>query len=166
MPETESVFQYTSGKRLVLTEKPVPNLVVADSWLVQEGRVRALSLHRNRFLSSCRQLAGFQETDIAPFWEMALEHVPKTGLWFPRIEMAGCRKRPVFQIRIRKAPPLHQTIRLIDCPVSDFRKAPRHKGPDLEKTATIRREILETGADEGILSTPKGFLLEDPYGAV
>lgn len=160
MPETEPVFQYTQERTLVYTGRPEPNLLVADSWLAREGRVRALQLHRKRFFSSCEQLAGLNEKDIDPFWEIALEKVPQTGCWFPRIEMAGSLKKPVFQIRIRKAPLVHQTVRLSDRRITDFRKAPRHKGPDLKEMLTIREKIVETDADEGILTTPKGFLLE------
>ena len=160
MKKTESVFQYITGKTLVPTDMAETNLLVADSWLVKQGRVRALKLHRKRFLSSCSQLAGFQEKEIAPFWEAVLERIPATGCWFPRIEMAGSLRQPAFQLRLRKAPLIHETIRLSDCKIADFRKTPRHKGPDLTKMLEIRKKIRETGADEGILTTPKGFLLE------
>ena len=160
MPDTEPVFQYTSAKRFVPADKPEPDLLVADSWLVAEGYVRALRHHRNRFLSSCRQLAGIGENGTIPVWEKALELVPRTGCFFPRIELAGKPGQAIFQIRIRKAPPVCRTIRLIDCRITDSRKAPRHKGPDLQKMSAIRQNILKTGADEGILTTAKGFLLE------
>ncbi len=156
----ESIYRYTPEHALIPTGKPETHLLVADSWLTENGYTRALHLHRERFASSCNQLAGIRENDIIPFWEKAIATIPETGQWFPRIELAGSSRKPVFQFRIRKAPPLHLTIRLIACRIPDFRKKPRHKGPDLDKAVMIRKNILETGAEEGILTTPEGFILE------
>ncbi len=156
----KSIYRYTPDGTLVSIDEPEPRLLVADSWLAKEGHVRALHLHRRRFLSSCTELAGIHEKTVAPFWEKALEKIPKTGLWFPRIELAGTVRQPAFQLRIRKAPPLHSTVRLIDCHIADFRKKPRHKGPDLDRMGAIRRILLDKGAEEGILTTPEGYILE------
>lgn len=158
--DKEAIFQYTAEKKLALADKPEEKLMVADSWLVQDGRVRALHLHRQRFFSSCIELAGIGPDILNDFWNAATGKLPKTGLWFPRIELAGNTSSPVLQIRIRRAPAIHSMIRLIDYHGEDFRKWPRHKGPDLAKLIAAKKEIVEQGADEAILTTRKGFLLE------
>lgn len=156
----ESIFQYTAEKELVIAGKPEEKLLVADSWLITNGCVRALHLHRQRFFSSCIELAECDPWMLSDFWNAAIETLPKTGSWFPRIELAGNLSCPVFQIRIRPAPAIHSTIRLIDYKGKDFRKLPRHKGPDLMKLISARNQIVEQGADEAILTSSKGFLLE------
>ncbi len=160
MVANESVFQYTTEKELVIADKPEDKLLVADSWLLTNGCVRALYLHQQRFFSSCMELAGTSPDILNDFWNSAIGKLPKTGSWFPRIELAGNLSCPVLQIRIRPAPAIHSTIRLIDHKGADFRKLPRHKGPDLAKLIAARKKIVEQGADEAILTTPKGFLLE------
>ena len=85
---------------------------------------------------------------------------PRPALWFPRIELAGSAGNPVFQLRIRKAPALHHTIRLHHSHFADFRKMPRRKGPDLAKCIAMRRNILPAGAEEALITTAQGFILE------
>lgn len=159
MSDNETIFEY-NGKELVKTGKPEEKLLIADSWLVSEGRVRALQLHRERFFSSCQKMARIEQNILDDFWNQSMGTLAKTGSWFPRIELAGNLHQPVFQFRIRKAPPTHPNIKLIDYQSRDFRKMPRHKGPDLAKLISARKNIVEQGADEAILTTPKGFLLE------
>lgn len=112
------------------------------------------------FLFKLHGLAGTSPDILNDFWNSAIGKLPKTGSWFPRIELAGNLSCPVLQIRIRPAPATHSTIRLIDYQNEDFRKLPRHKGPDLAKLISARKKIAGQGADEAILTTPKGFLLE------
>ncbi len=157
---TDTTYQYLPGKTLVPVDAPETILRVADSWLVNDGQTRALHLHRQRFLSGALSLTNLHERDIVPFWNAAMTRIPATGLWFPRIELAGSARNPVFQFRIRKAPALQRTIRLHDAPIADFRKIPRHKGPDLAQCIAIRRDILSTGAEEALITTRQGFILE------
>lgn len=160
MTVAETVFQYIAGKELVPVSAFGQKLLVADSWLVADGRVRALYLHQQRFLSSCLKLAGVDRDILIDFWNQAIGSLPKTGLWFPRIELTGNIHQPTFLFRIRKAPDIHSDIRLIEWKNGDFRKMPRHKGPDLAKLIAARKNIVEEGADEALLMTPKRFLLE------
>ena len=156
----ETIYQYRPGNRLVPVDEPETVLLVADSWLVGNGQTRALHLHRKRFLSSVLSLTTMQEPDIVPFWDTAMTHIPSTGLWFPRIELAGSIHHPVFQFRLRKAPSIHHTIRLHEGYLADFRKTPRHKGPDLARCVAMRRDILSSGAEEALITTTQGFILE------
>lgn len=160
MSHAETVYQFNAKKGLSPTSEPEAKLLVADSWLVKDGCVRALHLHRQRFIASCIELAGTSPDILNEFWNAAIDKLPKTGSWFPRIELAGNLCAPVFQIRIRPAPAIQRTIRLIDYKSKDFRKLPRHKGPDLANLISARMKITEQGADEAILSTSTGFLLE------
>lgn len=156
----ETIYQYLPGKTPVPVDAAESVLRVADSWLVRDGQTRALHLHRQRFLSSVLSLTTLRERDIAPFWDAAMTRIPSTGLWFPRIELAGSIRHPVFRFRLRKAPAIHHTIRLYDGYLADFRKAPRHKGPDLARCVAMRRDILSSGAEEALITTAQGFILE------
>ncbi len=157
---SEIVYQTGFTDILSLSESPENRVLVADSWLVRNGRAVALDLHRQRFFNSCTQLYHVDSSKLHPYWLSALEKIPSDGLWFPRIELAGSTRQPKFQVRIRKAPPLKETIKLRICDVPDKRKAPRHKGPDISLLGKLRTQILEQGADEGIIVSPKGYLLE------
>ena len=64
-------------------------LLVADSWLVREGRVRALERHRERFLRACGECSGPPLRRLLEFWRDATAALPRTGEWFPRVELAG-----------------------------------------------------------------------------
>lgn len=156
----EVIYQYHPGKTLVPVDAPETVLRIADSWLVRDGQTRALHWHRQRFLSSVLSLTTINERDITPFWDAAMACIPEAGLWFPRIELAGSFRRPVFQFRLRKAPAIRHTIRLHDGYLTDFRKMPRHKGPDLAQCIAMRRDILSSGAEEALITTPKGYVLE------
>ncbi len=156
----ETVFYYPEGKKETSVGPHRQTIQVADSWLIRDGCVRALYLHQHRFFSSCETLAGIERRVVARFWEQAIEKLPQIGSWFPRVELAGTLRQPLFQLRLRPSPPLFTTIRFIECNVPDFRKAPRHKGPDIARTGALRQAVHEAGADEGILTTPTGFLLE------
>lgn len=156
----ESIFQFSAENELIRLSEPEEKLLIADSWLVNDGRVRALHLHCQRFLSSCHQLAGIDPEMITAFWDQAIGKLPKAGSWFPRIELAGSLQQPVFQFRLRKAPDLRTDIRLINCGLKDFRKMPRHKGPDLAELISARKKVMARGAEEAILTTQTGLLLE------
>lgn len=160
MTGNETIYQYTAEKEWVFIDEPEKKLLIADSWLVSNGRARALHLHKKRFVCSCRDMIETRPDIIDRFWDQAMLKLPKGGLWFPRIELAGNIQRPVLQLRVRRAPDLRQNIRLIDCGVKDFRKMPRAKGPDLTKLIAMRKVAVEKGADDAILTTSTGFLLE------
>ncbi|RFA14311.1 hypothetical protein B7R21_06935 [Subtercola boreus] len=64
------------------------HLDVADSWLVDAGRVRAIDLHRARFFASAAAAGFGNETLLAAFWEAALDAIPPVHRWFPRVELS------------------------------------------------------------------------------
>lgn len=157
---SEIIYQTDFTGVLSATESPENQILVADSWLVRNGAVIALELHRQRFFNSCYQLHQVSPEILQPYWMDALKKIPQAGLWFPRIELVGNSNSPKLQMRIRPAPLLKETVRLTLCPSSDNRQAPRHKGPDMSSLMKMRDQVLNLGADEGIIVSPKGYLLE------
>jgi len=81
-------------------------IIAADSWLVVEGATRALDLHRQRFMTSIPR--GYSSiSDPGAFWDAAIAAIPRTGEWFPRVEMhAG----PRYLLRLRSAPTTSKEI--------------------------------------------------------
>jgi hypothetical protein len=77
----------------------ISELEVADSWLVDEGRVRGLPLHRTRFFGACREVAGVPgDEELAGFWAAALAELPRRGRWFPRVELVRAAGRHALRV--------------------------------------------------------------------
>jgi branched-subunit amino acid aminotransferase/4-amino-4-deoxychorismate lyase len=135
------------------------SIEAADSWLVADGAVRALELHRTRFMTSIPRGRYLQ---LAPdaFWEAAIAAIPREGLWFPRVELRTQLLRPQLLLRVREAPELKRSIVLATHTGRDPRTAPRFKGPDLEAMTRLRTEAQKHGADEAVILSPQGFVAE------
>lgn len=136
----------------------------ADSWLVVDGRVRGLDLHRTRFLAamshSSRDPHLDSDLDSEAFWDAAVAAIPRDGSWFPRVELRTQLGRPQLLFRLREAPELRRTVTLATHRGRDPRTAPRVKGPDLESMLRLRTEAQGRGADDAVLLTPEGFVAE------
>jgi branched-subunit amino acid aminotransferase/4-amino-4-deoxychorismate lyase len=119
-------------------------LRAADSWLVDDGRVRGWDLHWARFGAAADVDARALEAELR-------RELPREGRWFPRVE---CDDRGELSWRLRPAPP---RAPFVDCrsePVADPRSSPRVKGPDLDALIALRPdpgELLLTGADGTVL---------------
>ncbi|MGW6010639.1 aminotransferase class IV [Streptomyces sp. NPDC055210] len=131
-------------------------LAVADSWLVEDGRVRFLDAHRARFGAACEE-NGLSAPVLSRFWTAALAVVPAGGRWFPRAELtaAGALR---FWLRPAPEPGREAAVWIADG--ADPRRRPRTKGPDLEVLARLRVRAAGSGADEALLRTPDGLVLE------
>lgn len=166
MPTTETLLRYLAPHAL----HPVPagpeKLLVADSFLVAEGMARAPGKHAERFFHSCHTLGNIPKDTLRQFWILAMQEIPSKGQWFPRLELARTDKTPYLQIRLRPAPALQQTVRLINCAFPDKRTRPRHKGPDIVALSEKRKAILAAGAGEGIICTPSRYLLEGLFSSI
>ena len=81
----------------------------ADSWLVVDGAVRALDLHRTRFMTSIPR-GRYRQIDPDAFWDAAIAAIPRTGSWFPRVELRTQLLRPQLLFRLREAPELKRSI--------------------------------------------------------
>ena len=130
-------------------------LLVADSWLVDEGYERAAGAHWARFGATCREL-GVERDELAAFRAAAVAALPAEGRWFPRVELT----RDGLALRLRRAPPPAREARVLVGPRGDPRAHPRRKGPDLELLGGLRAQARAAGADELLLCDTRGRLLE------
>jgi branched-subunit amino acid aminotransferase/4-amino-4-deoxychorismate lyase len=128
----------------------------ADSWLVADGRARAADRHWARFSATCAE-HGVDPTEFRAHVEREL---PTSGRWFPRVEL---HEDGELAFVLRPAPPREPTVVAWIADVPDPRRAPKHKGPDLERLAALRRRATDHGAGEAIISDPDGRLLEGAY---
>ncbi len=136
-------------------DTPEP-LLVADSWLLENGTVRGLELHERRFSTSCTA-AGAEPGDVVEFWQALRDRLPRTGVWFPRAELVASAG---LRLRLRPAPPRTSEVSVLVHTGKDTRKAPRRKGPDLDRLGALRQHAVEAGAHEALLVTRSGFVLE------
>jgi branched-subunit amino acid aminotransferase/4-amino-4-deoxychorismate lyase len=134
------------------------HLLVADSWLVRDGRVRGFDRHRDRFLRACTECGGPTRDQLTVFWRDMTAALPRTGEWFPRVELAAGSLE--LRLLLRHAPPLGSTVRVWAAGQLDPRTVPRRKGPDLDALARVRRRAIAEGADEAVLIGSSGVLLE------
>jgi branched-subunit amino acid aminotransferase/4-amino-4-deoxychorismate lyase len=127
-------------------------ILAADSWLVQDGRARAVERHWARFARTC---AEHGITDLGEL--RAGVAVPDRGRWFPRIELHA---DGTLAFQLRPAPPREPTV-VAWIADEDPRRHPRHKGPDLERLAALRARAAAHGAGEALIAD--GTLLEGAF---
>jgi branched-subunit amino acid aminotransferase/4-amino-4-deoxychorismate lyase len=136
----------------------VTELLVADSFLVADGKVRGAELHRERFVRSCAA-AG---VEAERFWDEQIGRLPGFGRWFPRFEL---RVSGELAVQLRPAPPIGGRLRVAVYDGPDPRTAPRVKGPDLELLGKLKASAADR-ADEILLLDSDGTVLEAAYSAV
>jgi branched-subunit amino acid aminotransferase/4-amino-4-deoxychorismate lyase len=131
-------------------------VAVAESWLVDDGCARGLERHWERFARGCAA-AGLDTA--AP--RAAVEHaLPARGRWFPRVEVRGDGE---LRLAVRPAPPRQPEVVAWVFDGPDPRRAPRRKGPDLERLGALRSDAARRGAGEALLRDRDGRLLEGAY---
>jgi branched-subunit amino acid aminotransferase/4-amino-4-deoxychorismate lyase len=135
------------------------SIEAADSWLVSDGTMLALELHRTRFMTSIPR-GRYLQLDPSAFWDAALATIPRTGKWFPRVELRLQILKPQLLLRLREAPELQRSIVLATHRGRDPRSSPRFKGPDLEAMTRLRTIAQKVGADEAVLLSPQGFVAD------
>ncbi|QEO09787.1 aminotransferase class IV [Protaetiibacter larvae] len=131
----------------------------ADSWLVEDGTVRGLELHRSRFMTSIPRSRA-RELDLDAFWDAAIAELPRTGSWFPRVELREQLGAPQLLFRLREAPALQRSLILTTHTGRDPRTAPTVKGPDLAAMIRLRTLAQTHGADEAVIVSPEGWIVE------
>lgn len=156
-----SLYRWTGGALELLDhcDPAEERLEAADSWLVHDGRALALDLHRARFADGVLA-RGFGDLDVTGFWEAAVGAIPREGSWFPRVELASRGAWHVLRYRHREAPPLAVSITLTTHAGGDPRTDPRVKGPDLGAMTSLRTAAQRRGADEAIVLSPEGYIVE------
>lgn len=162
------------GLGLAASEDEGELLLAADSWLVADGRVRALDRHRDRFLNACvsalgragQANAGLDDGELQAFWTASMDRIPRDGQWFPRVELVGTVESPRLRVRVRRCPPLETSARVWAAPVLDPRRSPHVKGPDLGRLSDLRLGLAPQGADEMLLATETGLVIEASVSSV
>lgn len=148
------------GRELASPREPgAAALLAADSWLVSEGRVRGLELHRERFLDAVRAADG--PDDAGAFFDASVAALPRTGDHFPRVELDSAG----LHLRLRPAPPRTRSVVLWTSPV-DPRRVPEWKGPDIARLALLRQRAIANGADEAVILDADGAILDGATSAV
>ncbi len=156
-PVTADIYRWT-GEALELLDYcdlTESTIVAADSWLVDDGRTLAIDLHRSRFLELAPQAEAF--------WNAAIAAIPPEGAWFPRVELHS-NGRMLF--RLRSAPERTLSVTLATHHGPDPRTTPAAKGPDLVAMRRLRSAAQVAGADEAVILTPEGFVVEGSYSAL
>jgi branched-subunit amino acid aminotransferase/4-amino-4-deoxychorismate lyase len=134
-------------------------LLAADSWLVADGRARAVERHWARFAATCGE-HGVAPGELAAFRAEVELALPSKGRWFPRVEL---RADGELVLALRPAPPREPTVVAWVADVPDPRVAPRRKGPDLERLGALRERAAVHGAGEAVIADADGRLLEGAY---
>ncbi len=174
MTATVNTPSGADGARLVFTQAgelarsapaAQPPLIV-DSWLVEDGAVRALGSHERRFRASCQALLpDIGHGDLDAFLREVRLALPREGRWFPRIE---ARADPDAQLVVwlRGAPDRQRETRLWASGEPAVRTQPLIKGPDARMLARLRARAREAGADDALLSATDGTVLETDRSAL
>ncbi|MDX6681497.1 MAG: hypothetical protein QOG94_1536 [Solirubrobacteraceae bacterium] len=158
----DTVLRWSEHGLRAAGDEPAGALLVADSWLVADGTVRALDAHWARFGGRCAQV-GVARADLERFRAAANAALPRgPGRWFPRVEAVArtTRDLPELRLALRPAPPAATVARVLVAAPGDPRTRPRWKGPDLERLIALRARATAAGADELLLCDDDGRLLE------
>lgn len=146
-------------------------LAVADSFLVEDGRVRNLDAHFDRFSGWVTSAAPALKELLPAFLSQVRQAIPREGRWFPRVELhleedqLGAGQAWLY-LRLRTAPEQLGEITLWTMDEADPRAAPTVKGPDLSLCMQLRRKAQLHGADEAVLVDAAGFISEGALSAI
>lgn len=165
MPDaSHTVRVWRDGELQPVEEAPWGSLLAADSWLIDEGRVRGYERHWSRFAGWCQD-AGIGPAQLAPFRAAVTAALPRAGRWFPRVDLLGSASGRAgssarLLLRLRPAGALMLEARVLVAGPGDPRGHPRRKGPDLSLLERLRTDADAAGADELALRDGSGRLLE------
>jgi branched-subunit amino acid aminotransferase/4-amino-4-deoxychorismate lyase len=134
--------------------------------LVNEGRVRSLPDHFERFGGWVAQLAPELAGSLTAFQAAVVATLPREGRWFPRLELHGEGGLQRLFLRVRSAPDAMSEVTLWTFPDADPRLSPVVKGPDLSLCQQIRRQAQMHGASEAVLVSADGFVVESALSAL
>ena len=140
-------------------------VVAADSFVVDQGRVIGYDRHLARFTAAVKD-AGFSlDEELAEFISRCEMWIPREGRWFPRFDLVTSPEGHYFRYHHRLAPAQQETASLIVAP-SDTRLVPHRKGPDLERMGDLRWWAYSRGAQEALILSPEGIVVEGAYSAI
>jgi branched-subunit amino acid aminotransferase/4-amino-4-deoxychorismate lyase len=168
MADVEILHAFEAGRLTEISndELIAGQLAVADSWLVDDGRVRNLSEHYARFSAWVAEIS--ERTDLEDFCIAVSDLIPRTGRWFPRIELLKHETTEQTQLvfRLREAPDQLDAMTLWSYSEPDPRVNPTVKGPDLSLGMQMRRAAQMHGADEAVILNSEGFIVEGALSAL
>jgi branched-subunit amino acid aminotransferase/4-amino-4-deoxychorismate lyase len=142
-------------------------LKVADSWLTEDGSVRSLDAHFERFGTWVMSEDSAQQSKLPGFFAEVKRLLPRTGRWFPRMEYHGEQEPDQrLYLRLRQAPEKIPSVSLWQYPEADPRLSPHVKGPDLSLCQQLRRHANMNGADEAVITNSAGFVAEGALSAL
>ena len=164
-PPTSAIYRWQDGglELLDYCDMSETALLAADSWLVSGGRTLALGLHRERFFDA---LPAEAAAGADAFWHAAIDAIPLEGDWFPRVELQSRSGSLLFVFRLRSAPALTRSVVVATAPGPDTRTSPLVKGPDLSAMLRIRTAVQPLGAEEAVILSPDGYVVEGAYSAL
>ena len=110
------------------------DLLAADSWLVDDGRVRAVERHWARFARPAASTAS-RRTRSPSSAPTSRERCRRAGAGSPASSCAPTASSPSWCVRRLAREP---TVVAWVADVPDPRREPRRKGPDLERLAALR----------------------------
>jgi len=134
-------------------------VLAADSWLVTDGLALGVELHRQRFMAG---VAG-RSSSVPAFWDAAIAAIPRDGDWFPRVEL---HSNGTLLFRLRSAPERSRSAVLATWNGPDLRTTPNVKGPDLDAMLAVRTSVQPLGAQEAVVLSPDGFVIEGAYSGL
>jgi branched-subunit amino acid aminotransferase/4-amino-4-deoxychorismate lyase len=163
----ESIYRWHGGELVALEycDMADTTIEVADSWFVTDGTVLALGLHRDRFLNSMAPDAR-TATRAEEFWAAALALVPRSGEWFPRVELQRRAGSLLLVFRLRSAPDRTNNLAEVTWPGRDPRTVPGTKGPDLDAMTRVRTIAQASGASEAVILSDDGYIVEDSHSGL
>jgi branched-subunit amino acid aminotransferase/4-amino-4-deoxychorismate lyase len=125
-------------------------VLVADSFLVEDGKVRSVDLHIDRFKRALSLKAPELDTTFQDFFNQSIALIPRTGRYFPKLEVQEADTL-TFVFTLRDAPEQLGPATLWTYPYPDPRKDLSVKGPELSLGYELRTLAQAQGADEAIL---------------
>ncbi len=151
--EISALFDWHEGSLRLLEDCELfaTRLEVADSFLVSDGRVLAVGVHRSRFIESAIARGYPDERELDAFFGDALQLVPREADWFPRLEVSSHDGAYQLHFRLRSAPELQQSVVVATHHGPDPRTEPTIKGPDLGSMLRLRQEAQRSGAREAVI---------------
>jgi len=139
--------------------------LVADSFRLEDGQVVALEKHLERFAHSVAAHTDVTPLRLDDFLACVRGVLPSHGSWFPRIEAVDTPGGASLRYRERPAPSWECEV-VIARASSDPRRFPHIKGPDLEALMALRTEVSRQGAQEAIITSADGHLVEGAYSSL
>lgn len=166
-PSPPSTYRFGNGA--LVREEPGESggpIEVADSWLVRDGCTLGFDLHRARFDAWVERCSPGAVPDLDGFWRAVGAAIPREGDWFPRVESTPAPGGPGLRLRLRAAPERSVSVVVASHDGVDPRTRPLVKGPDLASLGCVRAAANARGADEAIILSPEGYVVEGAYSAM